>query len=110
MLPKASGLVTGAFVLLPLLVAAGFVLGCEWAGRRLGQDIAVRRRRAVRLSAAVLAWLLVTAGIAASGALRWFDATVPHLRSCRSPQASWALPSPARPWGRCSFAACRSGR
>ena len=77
MLPKASGLVTGAFVLLPLLVAAGFVLGCEWAGRRLGQGVAVRRRRAVRLSAAVLAWLLVTAVIAASGALRWFDGTVP---------------------------------
>ena len=77
MVPKASGLVTGAFVLLPLLVAAGLVLGCEWAGRRLGQDIAVRRRRAVRLSASVLAWLLVTAAIAASGALRWFDGTVP---------------------------------
>lgn len=35
----------------------------------------MRRRRVVLLGAAVLAWLLVTALIAASGVLRWFDAT-----------------------------------
>ncbi len=74
---EASGLVTGAFVILPLLVAAGFVLACEWAGRRLGEGVAVRRRRTVRLGAAVLAWLLITAVVAASGVLRWFDATPP---------------------------------
>lgn len=77
MRPEASDLVTGGFVVLPLLVAAGFVMACEWAGRRLGESVTVRRRRAVRLGAAVLAWLSVTALIAASGVLRWFDATPP---------------------------------
>jgi hypothetical protein len=76
-IPSASGLVTGAFVVLPLLVAAGFVLACEWAARRLGEGAMVRRRRMVRLGAAVGGWLLGTALIAASGALRWFDATPP---------------------------------
>jgi hypothetical protein len=74
---KASAFVTGGFVVLPLLVAAGFILACEWAGRRLGEGVTVRRRRAVRLGAAVLAWLLVTALTAASGVLRRFDATPP---------------------------------
>jgi hypothetical protein len=74
---KASVLVTGGFVVLPLLVAAGFVLACEWAGRRLGEEVTVRRRRAVRLGTAVVAWLSITAFIAASGVLRWFDAIPP---------------------------------
>jgi heme exporter protein D len=77
MLPTASALVTGGFVVLPLLVAIGFVLASEWAGRRLGESATVRRRRTVRLSAAVLAWLLGTALIAASGVLHRFDATPP---------------------------------
>ena len=74
---KASALVTGGFVVLPLLVATGFVLACEWAGWRLGEPASVRRRRTVRAGVAVLAWLLVTAFIAASGVLRRFDATPP---------------------------------
>ena len=77
MLLKASLIVTGGFVILPILVAVGFILACEWAGRRLGQGATARRRRARRVSAAVLAWLLATAVIAASGVLRWFDATPP---------------------------------
>src|SRR5713101_6290643 len=76
---KASALVTGGFVVLPLLVAAGFVLACVWAGRRLGEDVTVRRRRAVWLGTAVVAWLLITALIAGSGVLRWFDAIPPPL-------------------------------
>jgi len=74
---NASPLVTWGFVVLPLLVAVGFVLACEWAGRRLGDDKGVRRRRAVRVSAAVLGWLLVTTLAAGSGILRRFDATPP---------------------------------
>src|SRR5262249_18519392 len=74
---KASGLVTGAFVVLPLLIGAGFVLACEWAGRRLGESGTVRRRRAVWLGAAVLAWLSITALAGLSGVLRRFDATPP---------------------------------
>jgi hypothetical protein len=73
----ASPLVTWGFAVLPLLVAAGFVLACEWAGRRLGHDKAVRRRRAMRVCAAVAAWLLVTLLAAGSGVLRRFDATPP---------------------------------
>jgi hypothetical protein len=74
---EASGLVTAGFVILPLLVATGFVLACEWAGQRLGQAVAVRRRRAARVGTAVLAWLVVTALVAASGVLRRFDVTPP---------------------------------
>src|SRR5262245_446810 len=74
---KASWLVTGGFVLLPLMVAAGFIVACEWAGRRLGEGVTTRRRRAVRVGGAVLAWLALTALIAASGVLRRFDATPP---------------------------------
>jgi hypothetical protein len=74
---KASGFVTGAFVVLPLLVTACLVLAVEWAGRRLGDGAAVRRRRAAGLGTATLAWLLVTAALAASGVLRRFDATPP---------------------------------
>jgi hypothetical protein len=74
---EASGLVTGGFVVLPLLVAAGFIVACEWAARRLGDGATARRRRAVRVGAAVLAWLAVTALVAASGVLRRFDATPP---------------------------------
>ena len=65
------------FVLLPVLVAAGFVLACAWAGRRLGEDAATGRRRTTRLAAAVVAWLGLTALVAAGGVLRRFDATPP---------------------------------
>ena len=74
---NASGLVTGGFILLPLLVAAGFIVACEWAGRRLGEGVTARPRRAMRVGGAVLAWLSVTTLIAASGVLRRFDATPP---------------------------------
>lgn len=74
---EASALVTAGFVILPLLVAAGFALACEWAGQRLGEAVAVRRRRTTRVGTAVLAWLVVTALVAASGVLRRFDATPP---------------------------------
>jgi hypothetical protein len=73
----ASGLVTTGFVVLPLLVAAGFVVGCEWAAQRLGETVAVRRRRTARVGIAVLGWLGLTWIIAASGVLRRFDVTPP---------------------------------
>jgi hypothetical protein len=70
-------LVTAGFVVLPLLVAAGFVLACDAADRRLGERADVRRRRTVSIGAAVLAWLLLTTLTAASGILRRFDAFPP---------------------------------
>ena len=73
----ASGVVISGFILLPLVVAAGFVLACEWAGRRLGEEGGARRRRVVRVGVAVLVWLLLTALLAASGVLRRFDLTPP---------------------------------
>jgi len=76
MRPAASALVTGGFVIMPLLVAAMLVAGVEWAGRRLGDDAAVRRRRAVLVAAGAAAWMVLAALIAASGVLRRFD-TVP---------------------------------
>jgi hypothetical protein len=69
--------VTGGFVVLPLLVAAGFVLSCEWASRRLRHPATVRRRRAACVGVAVVAWLGLTAVLAATGVLRRFDATPP---------------------------------
>lgn len=74
---EASAVVVGGFFILPLILSAGFVLACEWAGRRLGEDAAARRRRTVYVGACVLAWLLVTALVAASGVLRRFDVTPP---------------------------------
>jgi len=73
----ASGVVIGGFIVLPLLVTAGFVLACEWAGRRLGEERGVRHRRAVRVGVAVLVWLLLTALLAASGVLQRFDRMPP---------------------------------
>ena len=74
---NASPGVTVGFVVLPILVAAGFVVACEWAGRRLGQGPDARRRRAMRVGAAVLAWLAITALVASTGVLRRFDLTPP---------------------------------
>jgi hypothetical protein len=69
--------VTVGFVVLPLLVAAGFVLACDAADRQLGERADVRRRRTMTIGAAVLAWLLLTTLLAASGVLRRFDAFPP---------------------------------
>jgi hypothetical protein len=74
---RASALVTGGFIVLPLIVAAGFAFASDWADRRLGEPIDVRRRRRLILSAAVLAWLVLTTLLAASGVLRRFDAFPP---------------------------------
>jgi hypothetical protein len=74
---QASALVTAGFVVLPLLVAAAFVLACEWAGRRLGERIERRRRHTVWVGVALLAWLMGTALVAASGVLRRFDGVPP---------------------------------
>jgi len=73
----ASALVTAGFVVLPLLVAVGFVVGCVWADRRLGEDVARRRRHAIVVATATGAWLLVTLAAAASGLLRRFEAVPP---------------------------------
>jgi len=64
-------------VVLPLLVAAGFVLACDAADRRLGERPDVRWRRTLGIGAAVLAWLLLTALVAGSGILRRFDVFPP---------------------------------
>ena len=96
---QASGLVTGGFVLLPLLVAAGFVLAVEWAGRRLGDGVVVRRRRTVRVAAAVAAWLLGMALLAASGVLRWFDATPPPFAALALAVGIAGIALPCSPLG-----------
>lgn len=100
MLPEASGLVTGGFVVLPLLVAAGFVLGCEWAGGRLGDPVTVRRRRTVGVGGAVVAWLLLTALVAASGVLRRFDATPPPFAGLVLAVGVIGIAVPCTPLGR----------
>jgi hypothetical protein len=73
----ASAPVTAGFAILPLLVAAAFVLACAWADRRLGVDPRARRRRLFFVGAGVLAWLLLTALAAASGVLRRFETMPP---------------------------------
>ena len=69
----ASALVAGGFVILPIVVSAMFVLGCEWAARRLGEPEPVRRRHTMLLTIATIGWLVLTAGVAATGVLRRFD-------------------------------------
>ena len=73
----ASALVTLGFVILPLLVAAGFVLACDWADWRRGEPTRVRRRRTLITGLLVLGWLCLTTVIAASGILRRFDTFPP---------------------------------
>jgi hypothetical protein len=73
----STPLVTAGFIVLPLLVAAGFVLACAAADRRLGERADARRRRVILIGGAVAAWLLLTTLIAASGVLRRFDALPP---------------------------------
>ena len=74
---KSTPFVTIGFVVLPLLVAAGFVLACDAADRQLGERADVRRWRTLRIGAAVPAWLLLTTLAAASGVLRRFDTFPP---------------------------------
>ncbi len=74
---NASGPVTAGFVILPLLVAAAFVLACDRADRRLGAPPLARRRRVLSVSVGVIVWLLITALAGASGVLRRFDAVPP---------------------------------
>jgi hypothetical protein len=95
----ASGVVTGGFILLPLLVAAGFVLAYEWAGRRVGEEEGARRRRVVRVGVAVLAWLLLTALLAASGVLRRFDLTPPPFAGLLLAVALIGIVVPLSPLG-----------
>jgi len=99
MVVGASMLVTAGFVVLPLLVAAGFVLACEWAGRRLGERAAVRRRRTASVGAAVLAWLLLTVLAAASGVLRRFDAFPPPFAGLVLAVAALGIAVPWSPLG-----------
>jgi hypothetical protein len=66
----ASALVTGGFIVLPLVIAAGLIGACAWAAQRVGETARVRRQRTLRLGVAVLAWLILTALIAGSGVLR----------------------------------------
>jgi hypothetical protein len=73
----STPIVTVGFVVLPLLVAAGFILACDAADRRLGERADVRHRRTMTIGVAVLAWLLLTTLLAASGVLRRFDAFPP---------------------------------
>jgi len=73
----ASALVVVGFVVLPLLVAAGFVLACDVAARRLGEPESRRRRLTAWIAVGTIAWLAITWAVAASGILRRFDAFPP---------------------------------
>lgn len=73
----ASGLLIGGFVVLPVLLGAGLVLAGDWAGRRLGESPATRRRWAIGTGLGVVLWLLLSAVAAASDVLRRFDIAPP---------------------------------
>jgi hypothetical protein len=96
---RASALVTAAFVALPLLVAAGFVLACHRAGGRPGESPGRRRRRTLIVGAAVLAWLLVTALAAGSGLLRRFDAAPPPFAGLVLAVVTLGVAVPCSPLG-----------
>jgi hypothetical protein len=95
----ASGLLTAGFVILPLLVGAAFVLASDWADRRLGERPAARRRRTLLVGVAVLAWLLLTALLAGSGALRRFDAFPPPFAVLLLAVAALGIAVPCSPLG-----------
>jgi hypothetical protein len=75
--PAASGFVSAGFVVLPLLVAATFVAGVTLAGPGRG-DAASRSRMKLAATGAAI-WMALTLAVAASGALRQFDAVPPPL-------------------------------
>ena len=77
MFATASPLLIGGFVVLPALLGAGLVLAGEWAGRRLGESPATRRRWAIGTGLGVLLWLGLSVVAAASGVLRRLDMTPP---------------------------------
>jgi hypothetical protein len=73
----ASPVVVGGFVVLPLLVAAGFVFAIALADHNLGEPPATRRCHVLVAGVAVLAWLLITLLVAAAGIFRRFDLVPP---------------------------------
>ena len=78
-MPQASALVTLGFIALPLLLAAAFVLGTAWAGRRTGQGASSQYWWALGTALGALGWLTLTWALAASGTLRRFDMAPPPL-------------------------------
>lgn len=76
-LALASPLVVAGFILLPVAVAAGFVAGCGWAGRRRGDSRETSSRRMLHVGLVVAAWMSLTLLLAASGVLQQFHLTPP---------------------------------
>jgi len=76
---QTSALVTLGFIALPLLLAAAFVLGTAWAGRRTGQGASSQYWWALGTALGALGWLTLTWALAASGTLRRFDMAPPPL-------------------------------
>jgi hypothetical protein len=72
-----NDLATAAFVVIPILLAAGLTWGVAVASRRLGEDPARRRRAIVITVAGSAAWMGGTWLAAASGVLRRWNATPP---------------------------------
>ena len=99
MLANSSPLVNAGFAALPLLIAAGFVVACDWAGRRLGEPAPARRRRTMGVAVATLAWLLLTALAAASGALRRFDTFPPPFAGLLLALTAIGVAVPCSPLG-----------
>lgn len=71
--PLAAG-----FVVLSLALAVGFVVAVWWAGNRAHDPWRQRRTRTIRAAVGTTAWLVGTAGLAASGHLT-FGPTPPPL-------------------------------
>lgn len=68
---------TLAFVVIPLLLAAGLTWGVAVASYRLGEDAATRRRVVAVTVAGAIAWMGITWMAAASGVLLNWTATPP---------------------------------
>jgi hypothetical protein len=96
--PDASALVTAGFVVLPMLVAAAFVLGVAIGGRRMGNPSS-RRRWLARTAAAAAVWMLLCWAVAATGALRAFDAVPPPLAVLLAVIAALGIAIAASPIG-----------
>lgn len=66
-----------AFVIIPILLAAGLTWGVAVASRRLGEDAPTRRRAVALTAGGAIAWMGITWIAAASGVLANWHATPP---------------------------------
>jgi hypothetical protein len=75
----ASAFLIVSFTAFAIALAAAFVGGVWWAGRRLGEPAAVTTKWALGTAVGAVAWMALTWRLAASGVLAEFDRRPPPM-------------------------------